>query len=48
MTQLKVMRDPDDLAKVRQFIHHPDWRVRVHAGGHRRSKRPQYTASASF
>lgn len=28
---LKVMRDPYDLVKIRQFINHPNWRVRVHA-----------------
>lgn len=28
---LKVMRDPHDLARVRQLTSHPDWRVRVHA-----------------
>lgn len=28
---LKVMRSPDDLAKIRQLISHPNWRVRVHA-----------------
>ena len=28
---LKVMRSPDDLIKIRQFIGHPNWRVRVHA-----------------
>jgi hypothetical protein len=28
---LKVMRSPDDLVKIRQFITHPNWRVRVQA-----------------
>lgn len=28
---LKVMRDPLDLPKIREFISHPNWRIRVHA-----------------
>ena len=28
---LKVMRSPADLVKIRQYINHPNWRVRVHA-----------------
>lgn len=28
---LKTMRAPDDLVKIRHFVSHPNWRVRVHA-----------------
>lgn len=28
---LKVMRDPLDLPKIRRFVGHPNWRLRVHA-----------------
>lgn len=28
---LKVMRAPGDLVKIRQFIRHPNWQIRVHA-----------------